>query len=73
MGIVSKRCTGERNGVYTNNVRRLRMWINWKMESEMFIFNDVAECLHVAIQKTHKLVMMGYINFEDHVLIMVGK
>jgi hypothetical protein len=49
------------------------MWINWKMESEMFIFNDVAECLHVAIQKTHKLVMMGYINFEDHVLIMVGK
>jgi len=45
------------------------MWNNWKMKFTTFIHNDDAKCFHVAIQGTHKLVMMGYINFEDHALI----
>jgi hypothetical protein len=39
------------------------------MECEAFIFNDDVECLHMAIQGSHKLVMMGRINFENHALI----
>jgi len=33
------------------------MWTNRKMEFEAFIFNDVVECLHVVVQRTHKLVV----------------
>jgi len=35
----------------------------------MFIHNDDAKCFHAAIQGTHKLVVMGRINFENHALI----
>ncbi len=45
------------------------MWNNRKMKFVTFIHNDDAKCFHVAIQRTHKLVMMGHINFEDHALI----
>jgi hypothetical protein len=45
------------------------MWNNRKMKSTTFIHNDDVKCFHVAIQGTHKLVVMGCINFEDHVLI----
>ncbi len=45
------------------------MWSNWKMKFATFIHNDDAKCFHVAIQGTNELVMMGYINFEDHALI----
>jgi hypothetical protein len=34
-----------------------------------FTHNDDVKCFHVAIQGTHKLVVMGCINFKDHVLI----
>jgi hypothetical protein len=44
------------------------MWNNWKMKSTMFIHNDDVKRLHVVVQGTHKLVEMGHINFEDHVL-----
>ncbi len=33
------------------------------------IHNDDAKGFHMAILGTHKLVMMGHINFEDRVLI----
>jgi hypothetical protein len=39
------------------------------MKSAMFIHNDDVKCFHVAVQGTHKLVAIGYINFEEHVLI----
>jgi hypothetical protein len=39
------------------------------MKSATFIHNDDVKCFHVAIQGTHKLVVMGCITFEDHVLI----
>jgi len=39
------------------------------MKFMTFIHNDDAKCFHMAIQGTHKLVVMGRINFEDHVLI----
>jgi hypothetical protein len=39
------------------------------MKSVTFIHNDDAKCFHMAIQGTHKLVVMGRINFEDHALI----
>jgi hypothetical protein len=45
------------------------MWSNQKMESATFIHSDDAKCFHMAIQGTHKLVVMGHINFEDHALI----
>jgi hypothetical protein len=45
------------------------MWSNWKMKFAMFIHNDDAKCFHVVVQRTHKLVMIGCINFKDHVLI----
>jgi hypothetical protein len=60
---------GERNGINTNNLGRLRMWSNQKMKFATFIHNDDVKCFHVAIQGTHKLVMMGCIYFEDHLLI----
>jgi hypothetical protein len=60
---------GKQGGVNTTNVRRGRMWNNWKMKFVAFIHNDDAKCFHVVIQGTHKLVMMGYINFKDHALI----
>ncbi len=34
-----------------------------------FIHNNDAKCFHVVVQGTHKLVMMGHIDFEDHALI----
>jgi hypothetical protein len=39
------------------------------MKSATFIHNDDVKCFHVAIQGTHKLVVMGCINFKDHALI----
>jgi hypothetical protein len=39
------------------------------MKSAIFIHNDDVKCFHMAIQGTHKLVMMGRINFEDHALV----
>ncbi len=36
-----------------------------------FIHNDDAKCFHVAVQGTHKLVVMGHINFKDHALIKI--
>jgi len=45
------------------------MWSNQKMKFVMFIHNDDAKCFHVAVQGTHKLIMMGHINFKDHALI----
>jgi hypothetical protein len=33
----------------------------------MFIHNDDVKCFHVVVQGTHKFVMMGRTNFEDHV------
>jgi len=46
------------------------------MKSMTSFHNDEVKCFHMAIQKTHKFVMMGHINFEDHTLIkkwQVGK
>jgi hypothetical protein len=45
------------------------MWSNQKMKSMMLIQNDDVKCFHATIQGTHKLVVMGRINFKDHVLI----
>jgi hypothetical protein len=59
----------EQSGINIDNVRRLQMWSNWKMKFVTFIHNDDVKCLHVVVQGTHKLVMMGHINFEDHALI----
>jgi hypothetical protein len=39
------------------------------MKYVMFIHNGDVKCFHVAVHMTHKLVMMGHINFEDHALI----
>ncbi len=39
------------------------------MKSATYIHNDDAKCFHMVVQGTHKLVVMGYINFKDHVLI----
>jgi len=39
------------------------------MKFATFIHNDDAKCCHVDIKGTHKLIVMGRINFEDHVLI----
>jgi hypothetical protein len=39
------------------------------MKSKAFIHNDDTKNLHVAVQGTQKMVVMGCINFEDHVLI----
>jgi len=45
------------------------MWSNQKMKFATFIHNDDMKCFHMVVQDTHKLVVMGHINFEDHVLI----
>jgi hypothetical protein len=39
------------------------------MKSAVFIHNDDMKCFHVVIQGTHKLVLLGHINFKDHALI----
>ncbi len=39
------------------------------MKFATFIHNDDAKCFHMVVQGTHKLVVMGHINFKDHVLI----
>jgi len=46
------------------------MWNNKKMKYVTFIHNDDAKCFHVAIQGTQTL-MMGSVNFKDHVLIKI--
>ncbi len=45
------------------------MWSNQKMKSMTFIHNNDVKCFHMALQGTHKFVVMGRINFEDRVLI----
>ncbi len=52
------------------------MWNNQKMKFAAFIHNDDTKCFHVAVQGTHKLIMVGRINSKDHALIKrqwVGK
>ncbi len=39
------------------------------MKFTTFIHNDDVKCFHVVVQGTHKFIVMGCINFEDHVLI----
>jgi hypothetical protein len=39
------------------------------MKFMTFIHNDDVKCFHVVIQRTHKLIVMGHINFEDYALI----
>jgi hypothetical protein len=56
-------------GVNITNLGRLGMWNNRKMKFVVFIHNDDVKCFHVNVQGTHKLVLIGCINFEDHVLI----
>jgi CTP:phosphocholine cytidylyltransferase-like protein len=41
------------------------------MISATLIHNDDAKCFHVVVQGTHKLVMMGCVNFEDHAIIKI--
>jgi hypothetical protein len=41
------------------------MWTYQKMKSKAFIHNDDTKCLNVVIQGTQKMLVMGYINFED--------
>jgi len=48
------------------------MCSNQKMKFATFIHNDDAKCFHMAVQRIHKLVVMGHINFEDHALIKRG-
>jgi len=45
------------------------MWNNQKMKFVTFIHNDDVQCFQIIVQGTHKLVVMGHINFEDHMLI----
>jgi hypothetical protein len=33
------------------------------------IHNDDVKCFHMVVQETHKLIVMGCMNFEDHALI----
>jgi hypothetical protein len=39
------------------------------MKSAMFIHNDDVKHFQVAVKGRHKVVVMGHINFKDHVLI----
>jgi hypothetical protein len=41
------------------------------MKSTTFIHNDDVKCFHVVVKGTHKLIVMGCINFEVHVLIKI--
>jgi hypothetical protein len=45
------------------------MQSNRKMKFVTFTHTDDVKCFHVVIQGTHKLVVMGHINFGDHALI----
>jgi hypothetical protein len=56
---------GELSGVSMINVKRLRMWDNYKMKFEAFIHNDEEKCFHMVVQGTQKVVVMGHINLED--------
>jgi hypothetical protein len=47
------------------------MWNNREMKFAMFIHNDDVKCFHVVIQVTHKLIVMGHINFKDYALIKI--
>ncbi len=65
----TKGVRGVRGGVSTTNEGKLDMQSNQKMKYVASIHNDDMKCFHVVVQNTHKLVVMGRINFEDHVLI----
>jgi hypothetical protein len=39
------------------------------MKFMTFVHNDDVKCFHMVVQKTHKLLVMGCINFKDYVLI----
>jgi len=39
------------------------------MKFKAFIHNDDKKCFHVVVQNTYKFVVMGRINYKDHVLI----
>ncbi len=43
------------------------------MKFATFTHNDDVKCFHVAIQKTHKHVVMGCINSKDYALIKRGQ
>ncbi len=60
---------GTRDGINTTNERRLVMWSNWEMKYVSFIHNDDVKCFSMNVQGTYKLIVMGHINYKDHVLI----
>ncbi len=60
---------GEQGGVSIINEGRLAMWSNQEMKSLAFIHNDDVKCFHMDVQGSHKLIVTGHINFDDHVLI----
>jgi hypothetical protein len=62
---ISKGIYGEQGGLSIVSVGRLGMWTYWKMKFEAFIHNDDAKCLHVVVQGTQQMVVMGYISFEN--------
>jgi hypothetical protein len=35
------------------------MWANQKMKFETFIFKDDVKCLHVVVQRTHKVIVVA--------------
>jgi hypothetical protein len=39
------------------------------MKFTTYIHNDDVKHFHMAIQRTHKLVVMGCINFQNHALV----
>ncbi len=60
---------GKQDGISTTNEGRLAMWNNWEMKYASFIHNDDVKCFPMNVQGTYKLVVMGHINYKDHVLI----
>jgi hypothetical protein len=66
---LAKAIHGEQNGIYIINVGRLGMENNQKLKFEVFIHNDDMKCFHMVVQRTQKMVVMGYINFKDETLI----
>ncbi len=69
MTFLAKAIHGEQNGIYIINVGRLGMENNQKLKFEVFIHNDDMKCFHMVVQRTQKMVVMGYINFKDETLI----
>ncbi len=66
---LAKGVHGEQGAISIFIKGRLVVWSNWKMKFAAFIHNDDMDCFHMVIQKIDKLILMGHINFEDHVLI----